>query len=55
MEKGLVKDEAAVEATEAVMVRLPSVLVFIHLPITVKVGPSLFIRQNLGGVRVPFY
>lgn len=55
MEKGLIEEEAVVEATETVMLCLPSLLVFVHLPVTVKVGPSLFIRKNLGGVRGPCY
>lgn len=47
MEKRLIEVEAVVEAAEAVMLRLAEGLVFIHLPVAIKVGPSLLIRQNL--------
>lgn len=49
MEKRLIKVEAVVEAAETVMLGMAGVLVFIHLPVTVEVGPSLHIRQNLIG------
>lgn len=47
MEKGLIKVEVVVETTETVMLGLAKRLVFIHLSIAVKVGPALFIGQNL--------
>lgn len=47
MEKGLIKVETVVEAAETVMLWLAKGLVIIHLPIAVKVGPPLFIGQNL--------
>ena len=53
MEERLIKVEAVAEASETVMLRLAEGLVFIHLPVAVKVGPSLLIRQNLGEVTGP--
>ena len=53
MEKGLIEVEAILESTKTVILRVASWLVFIHLPVAVKVGPSLLIRQNLrevGGI-----
>ena len=47
MEKRLIEVEAVVEAAETGMLGLAKRLVLIHLTIAVKVGPSLFIRQNL--------
>lgn len=47
LEKRLIKVKAVLEAAETVMLWLAEGLVFIHLAIVVKVGPSLLIRQNL--------
>lgn len=47
MEKGLVKVEIVVEATETMMLGLSKRLVFIHLSVAVKVGPTFFVGQNL--------
>lgn len=51
MEKRLIKVEAVLEAAETWMLRLSKGLVFIHLPVAVKVGPSLLIGQDLRGKR----
>lgn len=50
MKKGLIEVKAVVEAAETVMVRMSAGLVFVHLPVAVKVGPSLLVGQNLKGV-----
>lgn len=47
MEEGLIKVETPVETVETLMLRLAEGLVFIHLPVPVKVSPPLFIGQNL--------
>lgn len=47
MEERLIKVEVIVEVAETVMLWLAKGLAFIHLPIAVKVGPSLLIWQNL--------
>lgn len=55
MEKRLIEVEAVVEAAETVMLRLAEGLVFIHLAVAVKVGPSLLVRQNLWEVTQDCY
>lgn len=47
MEERLVKVETVMEAAVALVLGVTEGLVLIHLSVTVKVGPSLFIRQNL--------
>lgn len=47
MEKRLIEVKAVVEAMETVVVRMACGLLFVHLSITVKVGPSLLVGQNL--------
>lgn len=43
MKKRLIEVKAVVEAAETVMVRMATGLVFVHLPVAVKVGPSLLV------------
>lgn len=47
MKKRLIKVEAVAEAAETVMLWMAKGLVFLHLPVPVKVGPSLLIRKDL--------
>lgn len=47
MEKRLIKVKAVMEAIETVVVWMAGSLLFVHLSVPVKVGPSLLVGQNL--------